>query len=331
VLLVKANAKDTLFRGSLSLSQPPATTASSLTWFRHLGALLLEGENRKVTAVRKKYGDLLLDKVTEVHKKYRDVKHNPKDEHAGSSESAGHVPEENTEPNLSALQLGEPDPAPWPFRILFVGVNDDEMPDLGLKAEYDEINTALKSTFGIDMPPTDKPSLKQIPYAAWSEVLLEIIDYKPTILHLGCHSQTDNGLRLYRNTVKPEDMIKAISTWNTESRKKGQHEIRVIVVNACDSDVHAKELSQCVDFTIGHHAPLDDDKAIQFSKMLYTCLFRGMNLQASFKMAESSSSSKGYNVFPKKDPEKFSFLKQAGHQKQGVTGADSTDSQKVKF
>ena len=215
------------------------------------------------------------------------------------------------------------------FTILFVGVNNDEIPDLCLKEEYEKINTALETIFG--MSSTDKPSLKQIPYAAWHEVLKEIMRYHPTVLHLGCHSQTHSGIRLFKNTVQPENMIEAIRACNTLSRKEGQSEIRIIVVNACDSDVHAEKLSQCVDFTIGHHAPVDDEKAIIFSETLYNCIFRGMPLRDSFTTARSASLSNGYVTFAKKDPRIFSFPRQAGHQKQGVAGAASTDSQKVKF
>jgi hypothetical protein len=65
--------------------------------------------------------------------------------------------------------------------------------------EYEKINTALETIFG--MSSTDKPSLKQIPYAAWHEVLKEIMRYHPTVLHLGCHSQTHSGIQLFKNST----------------------------------------------------------------------------------------------------------------------------------
>jgi hypothetical protein len=116
-----------------------------------------------------------------------------------------------TEPNWADLQLGEPDPAPWPFKILFVGVNSDVSADLCLKREFEKIDTALEGTFGRNS--TEKPSLKQIPYATWNEVLKEIMRYHPTVLHLGCHSNKASGIQLFENTVQPESMIAAIREW----------------------------------------------------------------------------------------------------------------------
>ena len=57
-------------------------------------------------------------------------------------------------------------------------------------------------------------------------------------------------------------MLPAIREWNECARRNGWEHIRVIVVNACDSDVHAKELNDCVDFTSGHKlVVLDKDAA----------------------------------------------------------------------
>ena len=163
----------------------------------------------------------------------------------------------------------------------------------------------MEGSFGRNS--TEKPSLKQIPYTTWNEVLQEITRYHPTVLHLGCHSNKASGIKLFENTVQPESMIDAIREWNSEAREQSRHPIRVIVVNACESDVHAEKLLQCVDFTMGHHAPVDDDKAIKFSDMLYDCIFGGMSLQRSFIMAKSAALSRGYRIFAKRDPRNFSL------------------------
>ena len=46
--------------------------------------------------------------------------------------------------NWADLQLGRPEAPPWPFTILFVGVND-ERPDLCLRKEHDKIQAVLQS------------------------------------------------------------------------------------------------------------------------------------------------------------------------------------------
>jgi hypothetical protein len=105
--------------------------------------------------------------------------------------------------------------------------------------------------------------------------------------------------------VLTESMIAAVREWNSEARQQSRHQIRVIVVDACESDVHAEKLSQCVDFTIGHHGPVDDNKAITFSERLYGCIFVGISLQRSF--TKSAALSRGYRILAKRDPRKNSL------------------------
>ena len=88
-----------------------------------------------------------------------------------------------TEANWADLQLDEPDPAPWPFKILFVGVNNDVKPDLCLRDELKAIQAALDK--GFNRASTDRPVLKQIAYSEWKDVMQEIRDERPSMLHFG--------------------------------------------------------------------------------------------------------------------------------------------------
>jgi hypothetical protein len=99
-------------------------------------------------------------------------------------------------------------------------------------------------------------------------------------------------------------MLPVIREWNECARRNGWEHIRVIVVNACDSDVHAKELNDFVDFTIGHKFAVLDKDAINFSGTFYDCIFIGMRFSGSFQSARSESSS-GYRIYAKKDPRSF--------------------------
>jgi hypothetical protein len=63
--------------------------------------------------------------------------------------------------------LDEPDPAPWPFKILFAGVNNDVKPDLCLRDELKAIQAALDE--GFNRESTDRPVLKQIAYSGGKE------------------------------------------------------------------------------------------------------------------------------------------------------------------
>jgi hypothetical protein len=121
-----------------------------------------------------------------------------------------------TEPDWKRLRLDKPYAPPWPIGILFVDVNSDESADLCLKREFEKDEAALEDTFGRNS--TEKPPLKQIPYATWNEVLKEIMRYHPTVLHLGCHSNKASGIKLFENTVQPESMIAAINGTEDHAR-----------------------------------------------------------------------------------------------------------------
>ena len=89
-----------------------------------------------------------------------------------------------------------------------------------------------------------KPFLKHVAYSTWQEVLDEIMRVRPTWLQFGCHSGKETGIHLYGNKVQPERILPAIQEWNAFARSKGWAYIRVLVLNACDSDVHAEKLKQ---------------------------------------------------------------------------------------
>jgi hypothetical protein len=76
------------------------------------------------------------------------------------------------------------------------------------------------------------------------------------------------------------------------------------VVNACGSDGHAEKLAGCVDFAIGHAAPVYDKDALLFSGTFYECVCRGMSLAGSFDTARSAASP-GYRMYAKADPLTF--------------------------
>jgi len=99
---------------------------------------------------------------------------------AGGSQA---IVTEWTEPKWSELKLDAPNQVPWPFKILFVGVNSSEHADLSLKEEFEKIESAFREEFN-RCKHKDKPSLKQIPYSTWKDVMDQVGREYPSILHL---------------------------------------------------------------------------------------------------------------------------------------------------
>jgi hypothetical protein len=108
-------------------------------------------------------------------------------------------------------------------------------------------------------------------------------------------------------------MLDAIRSWNKSARKQRppRPEIRIIVSNACDSENHARVLSEGVDFAIGHRAPVADESAIGFSGIFYDCLFGCELLMDSFNQAKSCS--KGYRLFSPEGDLRHFYLVHSRH------------------
>ena len=97
-------------------------------------------------------------------------------------------------------------------------------------------------------------------------------------------------------------------SWNRDARNRSppRPEIRLIVLNACESETLALDLTEGVDFAIGHRDPVDDGDAIDFSRLLYDRLFDGTTLLDSFNIARSCC--KGYRLLANKDPGQFRLV-----------------------
>jgi hypothetical protein len=224
----------------------------------------------------------------------------------------------------------EPVPVRRPFKILFVGVNENEpiKSQLDLKREQRLIQEMIYKYFR-DIP---KPEFKPIPHASWGEVIRAVQEENPTILHVGSHSIAKGqqaGVHLASGATVPTQMIPAIKTHNEGARRENKPGLRMVVLNACESDAYAKALLQCVDFAIGHHSDVFDEHAVQFSEILYDNLFgRRNSLAESFDMAKGCSAVDAYRLFGKCDATKFFLVEPSTVSESSKVGAASQQHRK---
>jgi hypothetical protein len=217
----------------------------------------------------------------------------------------GHVLDEDTEPDWSALD--RPAEAHWTLTVLFVGVDNGDKtdPDLQLTKEFNLIESAYKES-ALYHNANDRVHIKQIFFSKFAEVIKQIRREKPTVLHLGCHATKGKGLELFRQQVRSRDLVEAIQSWNATARRQQHHEIRLVILNACESDALARDLKSCVEFVIGHKHPVADDDAIDFSHLLYQCIFDGTALWDSFLQAKTACT--GYRFFAQRDAREFQLV-----------------------
>jgi hypothetical protein len=224
-----------------------------------------------------------------------------------------------------------PVPVRRPFKILFVGVNENERikSQLDLKREQQLIQDMIYKYFRDIFP---KPEFKPIPHGTWGEVIRAVQEENPTILHVGSHSigkGQQAGVHLASGATVPMQMIPAIKTHNEGARRKNKPDLRMVVLNACESDAHAEALLQCVDFAIGHNSEVDDERAVEFSDILYDNLFgKGNSLAESFDMAKGCSAVDAYRLFGNCDATKFFLVEPSTVSESAEVGAASQQYRK---
>lgn len=141
----------------------------------------------------------------------------------------------------------------------------------------------------------------------WASVMTQIKDERPTILHFGCQAEDEVGLYFFKQTVKSQKMAVFIKAWNQHAGTRGLHEIRLIIVNTCESHALTETLSEYVDFAIGHKEPLQDVNAINFSYCLFDSLSDGIPLLSSFEMTKTCTPY-GYHLYAKRNPTEFRLV-----------------------
>ncbi len=150
----------------------------------------------------------------------------------------------------------------------------------------------------------------------------------PTILHVGSLTigkGQQAGFHFASGAMEPMQMIPAIKTHNEKARRENKPDLRMVVLNACESDAYAAALLQCVDFAIGHNSEVVDENAVEFSEILYESLFGegGSSLAESFDMAKGCSAVDAYRLFGNCDATKFTLVETSTVSQSSKVGAAS--------
>jgi CHAT domain-containing protein len=109
-------------------------------------------------------------------------------------------------------------------------------------------------------------------------------DERPHVLHFSGHGSPREQLLLeddfggaYR--VEKEALADLIGIL--------KHNLRLVVLNACNTEPHAEALVEHVECAIGMHETIGDDAAIAFSGALYECLGSGQPVATAFALGKN--------------------------------------------
>ena len=110
-------------------------------------------------------------------------------------------------------------------------------------------------------------------------------------MHFSGHGADNGDLAFeddggYTKFISKEQMAVALAT--------AADHIRLLVFNACFSEVQAKAVAGVVGAAIGMKEPVDDTAAVIFASQLYSSIGFGLSLEQSFSQAKMRLSMDGY-------------------------------------
>ena len=189
--------------------------------------------------------------------------------------------------------------------ILYVSANPDEKQIIRGDIEYMAIkNTIEKSPYSkyIHLEPAfalDRYKFKE-----------SISKYKPQILHFAGHGEKEKGV-LFQDDKYQKFLDLKSETIDTLNDFKDT--IQMIFFNVCESKEIAKNTSNFIDQVIGTRTKIEDNLAIEFSKVFYKNLFQNISLEESFNIAidhysiKYSQNKQDYLFFSSQDPKKINL------------------------
>lgn len=166
---------------------------------------------------------------------------------------------------------------PEKITVLFIAANPVDTPALRLDEEARSIQEKIRLS-----EYRDSVSFESRWATRSSDILQAINETNPTIVHFSGHG-TDTGELALLNPdgstklVTKEAISMAIST--------ASDTIRLVVFNACFSEVQAKTVVDYIESAIGMSTSIGDEAACVFAAQLYSSIGFGHSLQISFKQA----------------------------------------------
>lgn len=162
------------------------------------------------------------------------------------------------------------------MNLLFVSAGPSLLGSLRLGAEERDIREKIRAT-----TKRDNIKIDVAPAARRTDLIDAFGRYKPNVLHISGHG--DN------NSIVLEDDNGDAAEVSQEMLTKfvgvAGEQLRLVVLNTCESARLANHLTGTVDAAIGMDVSVNDDVARVFAVQLYSSLGEGLSLQLAFDQA----------------------------------------------
>lgn len=160
------------------------------------------------------------------------------------------------------------------IKILFFASNPDHSTPLKLDEEIHSIINKIRLS--------DNPDVLDL-VSCWAvrpdDLLQELNTHKPTIVHFSGHGSMVGEIVLMDDNRQPKAVntsaLRALFTTLKDN-------IRLVILNACYSEVQATAISEIVDCVIGMNTDIGDEAAITFASSFYRATGFGRSVLEAF-------------------------------------------------
>lgn len=166
------------------------------------------------------------------------------------------------------------------IRILYLAANPRKSVQLQLGREIREINSKIgaasfRDRFEIISCWATRPC----------DLHQALLEHRPHIVHFSGHILNTEELVLEQDQGEPKLVGKAALARLFSILKDN---VRIVVLNACNSRAQAEALCEHVDCAIGMHELIGDDAAIEFAGAFYRALGYGRSVWEAFQLGRSA-------------------------------------------
>ena len=255
----------------------------------------IEQANKSIADIQKKCGNIQ-DKITKKEKEVANAENDCRKEEARLSKKAAEAERKRVQEaarqsaafEASLRQQGETQlkmqmeieklkAIPEKITVLFLAANPIDTQPLRLDEEARAIQKRIRLSEYRDSVVFESRWATRS-----SDILQAINETNPTIVHFSGHGTPSGDLVLLnpdgtKRIVRKEAISMAIST--------ASDSIKLVVFNACFSEVQAQSVVSYVDAAIGMSTSIGDEAACVFASQLYSAIGFGHSLQTSFRQA----------------------------------------------
>jgi HEAT repeat protein len=183
-------------------------------------------------------------------------------------------------PNRRTKQPRAPGRAGRKITVLVASANPLDTDRLALDEEVRDLTAGLRGT-----PAREIVDLRTAWAARPVDLLVELNEYQPEVLHFSGHGTPDGRLVFLDadGNAKPVDGSAISSTLATAGDS-----VRVVVLNACFSAELADSVTEHVDVAVGMNRPVGDEAARVFARAFYSALGYGLSVGRAFEQGRTA-------------------------------------------